>query len=458
MGDFDTIAAISTGLTNSGISIIRVSGDRAITEVDKIYKGKRCLADVDSNTISYGHIVYEEKVIDEVLVSVFRAPSTFTREDIVEINCHGGVFVTKKILEIVVGMGVRLAEPGEFTKRAFLNGRIDLSQAESVMDIISSDNEYALNVSVSQLNGSVRDEIISLREQIIYEIAYIESALDDPEHYDLSGYNDRLKGIVSKLQGRIESLIHDSNNGIILKNGINTVIVGKPNVGKSSLLNLLAKKEKSIVTDIPGTTRDIIEEQIVLDGIVLNIIDTAGIRDSDNVVEQIGVDRSLNAIKDAQLIIFVVDSSINLDDNDNRIIELINENNKKCICLFNKSDLDPAVDINIIKSQLNLFPISISAKERVGIDDLSNEVKRLFFDGEISDNNEALITSLRHKDLLCKCNESLKLVEKSLRDDMPEDFYSIDLMDAYKYLGLIIGEEIEDDLVEEIFSKFCMGK
>ena len=454
----DTIAAISTGLTNSGISIIRVSGPEALSCVDKIYKGKCSLTEVESHTISYGHIVYEDKNVDEVLVSVFHAPNTFTREDVVEINCHGGVYVTKKILEIVLSTGVRMAEPGEFTKRAFLNGRIDLSQAESVMDIISSNNEYALKASVNQLEGSVKREIISLREKIIYEIAYIESALDDPEHYDLTGYNDRLGNVLSKLSKRINKLIEDSDNGILLKNGINTVIVGKPNVGKSSLLNLLAKKEKSIVTDIPGTTRDIIEEQINLNGIILNIIDTAGIRDASDVVEKIGVDRSFQAIEDADLIIYVVDSSINLDDNDDKIIDKINNSNKKCICLLNKSDLDNVITEDEINSKINLLPISVSAKEGIGIDELTNEVKRLFFDGEINQNDEAIITSLRHKELLSKCDESLKLVENSLNKNLPEDFYSIDLMDAYKYLGLIIGEEVEDDLVEEIFSKFCMGK
>ena len=444
----DTIAAISTGLTNSGISIIRVSGPEALSCVDKIYKGKCSLTEVESHTISYGHIVYEDKNVDEVLLSVFHAPNTFTREDVVEINCHGGVYVTKKILEIVLSTGVRMAEPGEFTKRAFLNGRIDLSQAESVMDIISSNNEYALKASVNQLEGSVKREIISLREKIIYEIAYIESALDDPEHYDLTGYNDRLGNVLSKLSKRINKLIEDSDNGILLKNGINTVIVGKPNVGKSSLLNLLAKKEKSIVTDIPGTTRDIIEEQINLNGIILNIIDTAGIRDASDVVEKIGVDRSFQAIEDADLIIYVVDSSINLDDNDDKIIDKINNSNKKCICLLNKSDLDNVITGDEINSKINLLPISVSAKEGIGIDELTNEVKRLFFDGEINQNDEAIITSLRHKELLSKCDESLKLVENSLNKNLPEDFYSIDLMDAYKYLGLIIGEEVEDDLVE----------
>lgn len=456
MASNDTIAAISTALSNSGISIIRVSGDNAISLIDNIYKGKKKLADVDSHTINYGHIIYNEEIIDEVFVSVFKAPSTFTREDVVEINCHGGILITRKILEIVLELGIRLAEPGEFTKRAFLNGRIDLSQAESVMDIIQSNSEYALKASINQLNGSVSKEIVLMREKIIYEIAYIESALDDPEHISLDGYTDRLSEVVSVVKNKVDELIASSNNGILLKEGINTVIVGKPNAGKSSLLNILANKEKAIVTDIPGTTRDIIEERIVINDIILNIIDTAGIRDTDNVVEKIGVDKTFQEIDNADFIIYVVDSSIPLDDNDSRIIDKIQ--NKKCVCLFNKSDLETVVNEEDISNKIDGKIISFSAKDSVGLDELEEEIKNLFFDGKISSNDETIITNVRHKDLLCKCKESLSLVEQSINNDMPEDFYSIDLMDAYKSLGTIIGESVEDDLVEEIFSKFCMGK
>lgn len=456
MASNDTIAAISTALSNLGISIIRVSGDNAISLIDKIYKGKQKLADVDSHTINYGHIIYNQEIIDEVFVSVFKAPSTFTREDVVEINCHGGILITKKILEIVLELGIRLAEPGEFTKRAFLNGRIDLSQAESVMDIIQSNSEYALKASVNQLNGSVSKEIVLMREKIIYEIAYIESALDDPEHISLDGYTDRLSEVVSEVKNKVDELIASSNNGILLKEGINTVIVGKPNAGKSSLLNILANKEKAIVTDIPGTTRDIIEERIVINDIILNIIDTAGIRDTDNVVERIGVDKTFQEIDNADFIIYVVDSSIPLDDNDSRIIDKIQD--KKCVCLFNKSDLETVVNEEDISNKIDGRIISFSAKDSIGLDELEEEIKNLFFDGKISNNDETIITNVRHKDLLCKCRESLSLVEQSINNDMPEDFYSIDLMDAYKSLGTIIGESVEDDLVEEIFSKFCMGK
>ncbi len=456
MASNDTIAAISTALSNSGISIIRVSGDNAISLIDNIYKGKKKLADVDSHTINYGHIIYNQEIIDEVFVSVFKAPSTFTREDVVEINCHGGILITRKILEIVLELGIRLADPGEFTKRAFLNGRIDLSQAESVMDIIQSNSEYALKASINQLNGSVSKEIVLMREKIIYEIAYIESALDDPEHISLDGYTDRLSEVVSEVKNKVDELIASSNNGILLKEGINTVIVGKPNAGKSSLLNILANKEKAIVTDIPGTTRDIIEERIVINDIILNIIDTAGIRDTDNVVERIGVDKTFQEIDNADFIIYVVDSSIPLDDNDSRIIDKIQ--NKKCVCLFNKSDLETVVKEEDISNKIDGKIISFSAKDSVGLDELEEEIKNLFFDGKISSNDETIITNVRHKDLLCKCRESLSLVEQSINNDMPEDFYSIDLMDAYKSLGAIIGESVEDDLVNEIFSKFCMGK
>lgn len=456
MASNDTFAAISTALSNSGISIIRVSGDNAISLIDNIYKGKKKLADVDSHTINYGHIIYNQEIIDEVFVSVFKAPSTFTREDVVEINCHGGILITRKILEIVLELGIRLAEPGEFTKRAFLNGRIDLSQAESVMDIIQSNSEYALKASVNQLNGSVSKEIVLMREKIIYEIAYIESALDDPEHISLDGYTDRLSQVVSEVKNKVDELIASSNNGILLKEGINTVIVGKPNAGKSSLLNILANKEKAIVTDIPGTTRDIIEERIVINDIILNIIDTAGIRDTDNVVERIGVDKTFQEIDNSDFIIYVVDSSIPLDDNDSRIIDKIQ--NKKCVCLFNKSDLETVVKEEDISNKIDGKIISFSAKDSVGLDELEEEIKNLFFDGKISSNDETIITNVRHRDLLCKCKESLLLVEQSINNNMPEDFYSIDLMDAYKSLGAIIGESVEDDLVEEIFSKFCMGK
>lgn len=452
----DTIAAISTGLTNSGISIIRVSGDNAVSIVDRLYKGKRSLREVKSHTINYGNIVYNEDLIDEVLISVFHSPNSFTGEDVVEINCHGGIYVTKKILDILIDCGLRLADPGEFTKRAFLNGRIDLSQAESVMDVINSDNEYALKASINNLRGGIFNKIELMREKILYEASYIESALDDPDNYNLDNYNDRLFSVINSIIDDINKLINDSERGILIKSGICTAIVGKPNVGKSSLLNMLCQTDRSIVTHIPGTTRDIIEEKVNINGIILNIIDTAGIRDSEDVVEKIGIKRSLDAIDNSDLIIYVVDSSVPLDDNDMLIIDKIN--NRKCICLLNKSDLTSVINKDEIISLINSEIIEISAKEGKGIENIEATIKDMFFNGKLDNNNDCLITSIRHKELLMKALESLKLVINSINDGMTEDLYTIDLMDAYRFLGLIIGKEIEDDLVEEIFSKFCMGK
>ena len=324
----DTIAAIATAMTNSGIGIIRISGEDAFTVIDRIYQsknGKKKLSEEKSHTVHYGYIVddtKENKIIDEVMVLIMRAPNTYTREDTVEIDCHGGVLVMQKILDTVVCHGARPAEPGEFTKRAFLNGRIDLTQAESVMDVISSKNEFALKSSISQLQGSLQKEIKELREKIIYEIAFIESALDDPEHINIDGYGQKLKTVAEECKERIEHLLDTADNGKILKEGIDTVIVGKPNAGKSSLMNVLLKKERAIVTDIAGTTRDVLEEQMNLNGITLNIIDTAGIRDTEDVVEKIGVDKAKDYLVNADLIIYVVDSSTPLDENDEKIMEM----------------------------------------------------------------------------------------------------------------------------------------
>ena len=466
----DTIAAIATVLSNSGIGIIRVSGSEAIQVVDRISilgKGKKSLINVDSHTIHYGHIVdifskISEKVnapvIDEVIISVMKGPRSYTAEDIVEINCHGGVLVVQKVLEAVLKSGARLAEPGEFTKRAFLNGRIDLSEAEAVMDVISSKNELALKNSVKQLNGSISDKIRQLRSEIIYEIAFIESALDDPEHISLEGYPEKLNEKVKILIHDIKRLLDSYENGKMIHDGINTVIVGKPNAGKSSLLNILAGEERAIVTEIAGTTRDILEENIRLHGIGLHIIDTAGIRNTEDIVEKIGVEKARKYASDADLIIYVVDSSVPLDENDLEIINLIED--KKCIVLFNKSDLKAVISIEELKEKLNDHTriIKTSTKENTGIEEFENALKDMFFQGDISFNDELMVTNMRHKEALQEAFDSLNEVMKSLKLDMPEDFYSIDLMNAYACLGRIIGEEIEDDLVEEIFSKFCMGK
>lgn len=455
----DTIAAIATAMTPSGIGIIRISGDDSIELIDKIYKsksGKKLLSQCDSHTVHYGFIYDGDEKIDEVMVLIMRAPNTYTREDTIEIDCHGGVFVMKRILETVVKYGARPAEPGEFTKRAFLNGRIDLSQAESVIDVINSKNEFALKNSLSQLNGAVLDSIKQIREVLLHEIAFIESALDDPEHISLESYPQKLLLIVDNQIKSIDKLLKSSDNGRILKEGINTVIVGKPNAGKSSLLNILVGADRAIVTDIAGTTRDVLEEQINLDGITLNLVDTAGIRDTDDIVEKIGVDRAKQYADYADLIIYVIDSSTELDDNDFSIIDILKD--KNAIVLLNKSDLSTITTEDIVKKYLDKPVIYISAKDRTGIDELESKISEMFLHGQVSFNDEVYITNIRHKNSLTEALNSLKLVVESINNDMPEDFYSIDLMNAYEELGLIIGEAVEDDLMQEIFSKFCMGK
>ena len=458
----ETIAAIASAMTNSGIGIIRISGEDAFDVIDKIYrpqKGNKLLSQCKSHTIHYGHIYDEDEIIDEVMVLLMRAPNSYTREDTVEIDCHGGTLVMRRILEVVLKNGARPAEPGEFTKRAFLNGRIDLSQAESVMDVISSKNDFALKSSMQQLNGALTEKIKEIRGKIIHEIAFIESALDDPEHISIDGYGENLLIIIEELMQKMNQMIASSENGSLLKEGINTVIVGKPNAGKSSLLNALVGRERAIVTDIAGTTRDVLEEQINLNGITLNIMDTAGIRSTEDVVEKIGVDKALSLVDKADFIIYVVDTSTSLDENDEKIIDAIRE--KKAIILLNKSDLTQVTGEDEIKEKLSGADhkmIAISAKENFGIDVLEETITEMFFHGTISFNDEVYITNIRHKNALIQAVESLKLVKQSVENGMPEDFYSIDLMNAYEELGTIIGEAVEDDLVNEIFSKFCMGK
>ena len=385
-----------------------------------------------------------------------RGPHSYTGEDTVEIDCHGGVYVMKRILETVIKYGARPAEPGEFTKRAFLNGRLDLSQAEAVIDVIQSKNEYALKSSVSQLKGSVLEKISEIRKEILYHTAFIETALDDPEHISIDGYGEKLQGTVEKLQGAIRRLLESADNGRIIKEGIQTVIVGKPNAGKSSLLNVLAGKERAIVTDIEGTTRDILEENIQINGISLNIIDTAGIRDTEDIVEKIGVDKAKDYAKDADLIIYVVDASRALDENDEQILEMIRE--KQALILLNKSDLDTVITKELLQKYTEKPMIEISAKQEHGIEKVEHALKEMFFEGKVSFNDEVYITNIRQKTALQNAYDSLEKVIGSIENNMPEDFYSIDLMDAYEALGSITGETIGEDLVNEIFSKFCMGK
>ena len=462
-----TIAAIATGLTDSGIGIIRISGPEAVLIGDHLFRnasGKSCLKDSESHKMRYGFVVDRDGVVlDEVMAVVMRGPKSFTGEDTVEIQCHGGVLVMRKILDASLKYGARLAQPGEFTKRAFLNGKIDLSKAEAVMDVIRSGNEYALVSSVNQLRGSLSEAVKKLRKEILSEIAFIEAALDDPEHISLEGYAERLYKKTEDLLARVKKLLDSADNGRLMKEGISTVILGQPNVGKSSLLNLLLGEERAIVTDIAGTTRDILEEHINLHGISLNIVDTAGIRDTENIVEKIGVDRARQYAERADLIVYVADRSVPLDENDREILSLAK--NKNVVVLLNKSDLQNVVTEEEMNEMIKgIFPdrvipvIRTSVKEETGIEKFEAVVREMFFGGELTHNNEIVITNLRHKEALQSCYDSLILVKESIENGMEEDFYSIDLTNAYQELGKIIGEEVDDDVVEEIFSRFCIGK
>ena len=476
----DTIAAIATALSDSGIGIIRISGEKSMEIADSLIalkNGERFVSKMQSHSIHHGYVFENDEkgkksIVDEVMVSTFRAPKSYTMEDVVEINCHGGVLVTKKVLELVVKAGARLAAPGEFTKRAFLNGRIDLAEAEAVMDLIHSKNEMSLKASTAQLRGDLSKIIKSLREEILYEIAFIESALDDPEHISLDGYLEKLEEKTDHLMKEINLLLETAENGRMIREGISTVIVGKPNAGKSSLLNMILGQERAIVTNVAGTTRDVLEEYVNLKGIHLNVIDTAGIRDTEDLVEKIGVEKAKKYAKDADLILYVVDVSVDLDENDKEILSMVGD--KKTIFLLNKSDLEQKVSerdilklLKEVRSETSfsledginqISMISTSAARGDGLEELEREVENIVFNGSVKKNDEVMITSLRHKEALMDALEAIKLVKKSLEDQMPEDFYSIDLMEAYASLGKILGEEVGDDLMDEIFSKFCIGK
>ena len=456
----DTIAAIATGMSNSGIGIVRISGDDALQVISRIYRNKKGepknLSQVKSHTIHYGYIYDGEERLDEVLVMIMKGPNSYTAEDTVEIDCHGGVFIVKKILETVIRNGARTAEPGEFTKRAFLNGRIDLAQAEAVADVIQSTNEYALKSSVSQLAGSVSRKIRELREKILFEIAFIESALDDPEHISLDGYPERLRETLQPIEMELEASIGTFDNGRIMTEGIKTVILGKPNAGKSSLMNVLLGEERAIVTEIAGTTRDTLEENIRLRGLSLNLIDTAGIRETEDIVEKIGVERARKIADEADLILYVVDGSRELDENDRQILDLIR--GRKVIVLLNKTDLEPVLTEEALREACGQEVIPVSAKEQQGIDRLEEKIQTMFLQGNLNFNDQVMLTNVRHKTAMEQALKSLRLVETSIDNAMPEDFFSIDLMDAYEHLGTILGESLEEDLVNEIFSHFCMGK
>ena len=467
INEYDTIASIASPVSKGGIGIIRISGSQALPIIRRIFmphNEKWKNRDLESYRIYYGNILEnmgreDEKIIDECIILVMKSPNSYTREDVVEIDCHGGIVVIKRILDLVIREGARIAEPGEFTKRAFLNGRIDLSQAEAVMDLIESKNDMARQNSMDQLKGSLSEKIRSLREEILYQIAYIESALDDPEHYDLDGFGESLDQKCGQWIKELDKLISSYSNGRMISEGIRTCIVGKPNAGKSSFLNALLGEERAIVTEIAGTTRDTLEEYITIDGITLHLVDTAGIRDTDDRVESIGVERALQELEKADLVLFLMDRSGEITEEDLSIIDQIQD--KKKIVLLNKSDLDDQVlSIRKIRQYFSdQVPIlSISAKYSEGISLFHEELKKMMFHGKMDRKDDVVITNERHKALLGEGLQSIRNVSESIRQLMPEDFYTIDLMDAYESLGKILGESVDDDLANEIFSRFCTGK
>ena len=462
MGNYtDTIAAIATAVGSSGIGIVRVSGQEAFSVAGKIFlKGGKQNCDLgteeNDHRVLYGHIYDGDEMVDEVLVLVMRGPHSYTGEDTVEIDCHGGVLVTRRILETVIKYGARPAEPGEFSKRAFLNGRMDLSQAEAVMDVIQAKNQYALKSSMSQLKGKMSKCVKNLRERILYEMAYIESALDDPEHISLEGYPLRLKGTLESVMDEVRGLLNSADRGRVMTEGVRTVILGKPNAGKSSLLNVLLGEERAIVTEIAGTTRDTLEEYIHMGGVTLRLVDTAGIRQTSDVVESIGVDKALNQAEQADLILYVADASVPLDESDYQIMDMIT--GKQAIIILNKSDLPEKVSARELERLTGKQVITVSAKEETGLEELKSQIESMFFQGKLHLPEDVYITNLRHKKLLQEAVESLNQVLDSLHAHMPEDFYSIDLMSAYEALGSILGESVDEDVINEIFHKFCVGK
>lgn len=455
----DTIAAITTGISNAGVGIIRISGDRACEITDRVFQAenkKKKALNMKSYTAAFGKIYDGDDLIDESILLVMKAPHTYTCEDVCELQCHGGIVVLRKILDLVLRNGARAAEPGEFTKRAFLGGRIDMSQAESVMSLINAKNDFAVRTSVDQLQGRLKNEIVNMREKILYNVAFIESALDDPEHYSLDGFPDKLRMIIDDILIQVERLINTFDNGKVLSEGINTVIVGKPNAGKSSLLNMFVGEDRAIVTDMAGTTRDTLSETVNVRGITLNIIDTAGIRETDDLVEKIGVDKAIESVDKADLVLYVVDGSVELDENDQRIIEKIRD--KNVIVIINKSDLEIKIERDAICRYIDAEVIQLSAMTGDGSEELYDMLNKMFFEGSLSYNDQLYITNARHKNELVRTKNALEKVIESIDMGMEEDFFSIDMMDAYEHLGLIIGETARDDLADKIFKDFCMGK
>ncbi|MBP5255170.1 MAG: tRNA uridine-5-carboxymethylaminomethyl(34) synthesis GTPase MnmE [Lachnospiraceae bacterium] len=453
-----TIAAVSTGHAASGIHIIRISGPEAIRIGDRVFAGRKPLGKVKSHTIHHGFIRFDGEDYDEVLVSVMKAPHTYTGEDTVEINCHGGLLVTNRVLELVLSQGARLAEPGEFTKRAFLNGKMDLTRAEAVADLIGAENRFAVKASLSQLKGTLERKVREMRTRILDEVAYIEAALDDPEHYDLDGYGETLSGHVREIHGEIRELLRTFDSGKILKEGIRTVIAGLPNAGKSSLLNLLSGSERAIVTPVAGTTRDVLEVPVRLGDISLLLMDTAGLRKTGDPVEQIGVDRAEKAIREADLVLYVTDSEKGFLPEDREILKTLDP--RKVIVLSNKTDLladhSPAGSGEPIPEAYEVLPFSALTGE--GLETLEDAVLKRFLSAEIIENEQVFVTNLREKMCLQEAEESLVLVEEGILCAVGEEVLTIDLMNAYTALGKIIGESVGEDVIDRIFEKFCMGK
>lgn len=449
----DTITAISTTLGVGAISIIRVSGTEAINIVNKIFKGKD-LTSVDTHTINYGHIIDNDEIIDEVLVSIMKAPKTFTVEDVVEINCHGGISTTNKVLELLLNSGARLAEPGEFTKRAFLNGRIDLTQAESVMDLINSKNESKRKVAIKGLNGYVSNIIRNLRQEMIELLAAIEVNIDYPEYEEYEVMtNEKVKPKVVEIKEKLAKIINESENGKILTSGIKTIIIGKPNVGKSSILNRLLDEEKAIVTDIEGTTRDTVEGSITINGVSLNIIDTAGIRETEDIVEKIGVEKSLSLIPEADLVIIVLNNNEKLSEEDKKILEACQD--KKTIIVINKNDLERKINKEEIKYQNIIYTNTIDLN---GIDPLKEKIVELFNLNELEQQDYTYLSNVRQISLAKEANSILEEVEKGIENEVPVDMIEIDIKRAWEKLGEIIGETYTEELIDQLFSQFCLGK
>ena len=449
----DTIAAISTALGVGAISIIRVSGDEAVKIVNKITKSKKIINSL-THTIHYDFIVDNDKIIDEVLISVMLAPKTFTKEDVVEINCHGGIATTNKVLELLLTNGCRLAEPGEFTKRAFLNGRIDLIEAEGIMDLINSKTETSRNLAINQVSGRTSNLIKDLRQQIIEILANIEVNIDYPEYEDIEEMtNQMLSERISSIENKIKDILNKSENGKIVKEGINVALIGRPNVGKSSLLNCLLEQDKAIVTDIAGTTRDFVEGIISIDGIILNIIDTAGIRQTNDIVESIGVNKSIDLIDKSDLVILLLNNNEEITEEDIELLEKIKD--KNYITVINKNDLESHINIEKLDNDKIIY---ISALNNSGIDKLKEKIKEIFNFDKITTSDLTYLTNARSLSLLRQSLNSLNDIKIGLKNNLPIDMLEIDLKNIWELLGSIIGETYEDELIDQLFSQFCLGK